>query len=110
MRNILTNSENPFSALTAAMACRAVLVTIQRNRDRLQTSSKDDNGNEGGSTKNGNEPERMDEREDKDENSSPEEETVSYISDWENVSRDTCQFSLLIGNLEDIAMLNAIVW
>lgn len=101
-------SDNPFNALTASMACRAVSVTMQRNRDRLQTSMKDDNGNDGDDEKNGNKPKNM-EDDAKQVNSSPEEETVSNISDWENVSEDTCQFSLLIGNLEDIAVLDAIV-
>lgn len=102
-------SDNPFNALTAAMACRAVSVTMQRNKDRLQTSFKDNNGNEEDDEKNGNEPEKMEEDDEKEDNSSPEDESVSNISDWENVSKDTCQFSLLIGNLEDIAVLDAIV-
>ncbi|XP_058803180.1 rab3 GTPase-activating protein non-catalytic subunit isoform X2 [Phymastichus coffea] len=110
VRIILTNSSNPFSALTATMACRAVSVTIQRNRDRLQTSCRDNSGNEeGNETNSADGPEQMDEKDDRDDNSSVEEEAVSCISDWENVSRDTCQFSLLIGNLEDITVLNAVV-
>lgn len=103
------NSSNPFSALTAAMACRAVSITMQRNKDRLQTSFKDNNGNEGEDEKNGNKTEKMEEDNDNKDNSSPEEETVSNISDWVNVSKDTCQFSLLIGNLEDITVLDAII-
>ena len=94
------------------MACRAVSVSMQRNKDRSLTSckdDKDDNGNEKDDEKNGNQPEKMEEDDDKDDNSSPEEETVSNISDWENVSRDSCQFSWLIGNLEDIAILDAVV-
>ncbi|OXU28898.1 hypothetical protein TSAR_008176 [Trichomalopsis sarcophagae] len=109
VRNILMESDNPFNALTAAMACRAVSISMQRNKDQLQTSFKDDNGNEGDGEKNVNEPEKMEEDDEKEDNSSPEEESVSNISDWENVSKDTCQFSLLIGNLEDIAVLDAIV-
>lgn len=108
VRSILIESDNPFNALTAAMACRAVSITMQRNKDRLQTSFKDGNGNEGDDEKNGNKLEKMEEDDEKEDNSSPEE-SVCNISDWENVSSDTCQFSLLIGHLEDIAVLDAIV-
>ncbi|XP_014218423.1 rab3 GTPase-activating protein regulatory subunit isoform X2 [Copidosoma floridanum] len=109
VQNILIHSEYPFNALTAAMACRAVSVNIQRNKDRLVASFKDDNGNDKEDDKNGNKSGSMKEDKEKDDNSSPEEETIGNISDWENVSRDACQFSLLIGNLEDISILNAIV-
>lgn len=40
----------------------------------------------------------------------PEDEMQSSTtSEWENVSRDTCQWSLLIGQLEDVALLEAIL-
>jgi hypothetical protein len=40
---------------------------------------------------------------------SPDDETHSSASDWENVSRDTCQWSLLIGQLEDVALLDIVL-
>jgi hypothetical protein len=40
---------------------------------------------------------------------SPDDETHSSTSEWENVSRDTCQWSLLIGQLEDVALLDAVL-
>jgi hypothetical protein len=40
---------------------------------------------------------------------SPDDETHSSISEWENVSRDTCQWSLLIGQLEDVALLDTVL-
>ncbi|XP_015586731.1 rab3 GTPase-activating protein non-catalytic subunit isoform X2 [Cephus cinctus] len=109
-RNTLTYSTKPFQALTAAIACRAVAMTIEKNRDKLHYNKvKDDNGNEDEDVKNGNEVQKMEQNQDKKANSTPEEETYSSTSEWENVSKDTCQFTLLIGNLEDIAILNAVV-
>lgn len=40
---------------------------------------------------------------------SPDDETHSSTSEWENVSHDTCQWSLLIGQLEDVALLGSIL-
>jgi hypothetical protein len=40
---------------------------------------------------------------------SPDDETHSSASEWENVSRDTCQWSLLIGQLEDVALLDTVL-
>jgi hypothetical protein len=40
---------------------------------------------------------------------SPDDETHSSTSEWENVSRDTCQWSLLIGQLEDVALLDTVL-
>ncbi|XP_011502639.1 PREDICTED: rab3 GTPase-activating protein non-catalytic subunit [Ceratosolen solmsi marchali] len=109
VRNILINSTDPFNALTAAMACRAVSITMQKNKDRLQTSIKSDfNENEAEDEKVISKSEKLvRDNVKEDGNSSPEE--VSNLNDWESVSKDTCQFSLLIGNLEDVAILNAIV-
>jgi hypothetical protein len=39
----------------------------------------------------------------------PDDETHSSANEWENVSRDTCQWSLLIGQLEDVALLDTVV-
>ncbi|KAL7296960.1 hypothetical protein TKK_0009400 [Trichogramma kaykai] len=108
VQNILIQSTQPFNALTAAIACRAVAASMQRNKDTMKTTFfKDDNGND--DEKNGNKLEKMDESADREDMSSIEDETISNHSDWENVSKDTCQFSLLAGNLEDIAILDAIV-
>ena len=121
MRNILTDSTNPFHALTAALCCRAVGIRLENNKGFLKNESViDDNGNENQNVENGNEGEiekaiekdvscKNRNEEKKEEASSPEDETPSSLSEWENVSKDTCQFSLLISNLEDITILNAIV-
>lgn len=110
MRTILLDSKNPFNALTAAMVCRAVATSIEKSRDTAHNSKvKDGNGNEDEDVENGNSVEKMEENVDKEVSQTPEEETSSSISDWENFSKDTCQFTTLIGNLEDITILNAVV-
>jgi hypothetical protein len=38
-----------------------------------------------------------------------DDETHSSANGWENVSHDTCQWSLLIGQLEDVALLDTVV-
>ena len=40
---------------------------------------------------------------------SSDDENHSLANGWENVSRDTCQWSLLIGQLEDVALLDTVV-
>lgn len=103
VQDVLLNSEYPFNALTAAMVCRAVSVSIQRNKDRsLAGCYKDCDDNK-------NDFEEKLKKTNRDDKSSSEEEIMNNIGDWENVSRDACQFSLLIGNLEDISILDAIV-
>ncbi|XP_012253512.2 rab3 GTPase-activating protein non-catalytic subunit isoform X2 [Athalia rosae] len=110
MRSILLESRNPFNALTAAMVCRSVAIMIEKSRDKAYNNRvRDDNGNEGEDAENGNRLDQMEDNLDKDPNKTPEEETYSSTSEWENVSKDTCQFTSLIGNLEDITILNAVV-
>lgn len=110
MRSILSDSTNPFNALTAAMVCRAVAIVIEKTRDKAYVNKvKDDNGNEGEDAENGNSVEKMEENLDKESGQTPEEETYSSTSEWENLSKDTCQFTSLIGNLEDITILHAVV-
>lgn len=98
------------------MACRAVTIGIQINKDHLQSSFKDDNGNEKEDEKNGNKPEKVKKNKKLEASSSKDgvkteddEDQSLNIGDWEKVSKDTCQFSLLIGTLEDICVLDAVV-
>lgn len=110
VRAILTESTKPFNALTAALACRAVAVTLERYRERLRSHKLPEaNGNERENVKNGNDASKLDETEIKVSDVTPDDETYSSTSEWENVSKDTCQFTLLIGNLEDITVLNAVI-
>lgn len=107
---ILTESTKPFNALTAAMACRAIAVIVERYKERLQSQkSLGIDEDEGEDIKNGNNAAKADEVEGKANDITPDDETYSSTSEWENVSKDTCQFTLLIGNLEDITVLNAVV-
>lgn len=110
MRATLTESTKPFDALTAALACRAIGMTLEKYKEKLQNQKLSEaNGNEGEDVKNGNNVTEVDEVEKKSSDVTPDDETYSSISEWENVSNDTCQFTLLIGNLEDITILSAVI-
>nr|XP_012216087.1 PREDICTED: rab3 GTPase-activating protein non-catalytic subunit isoform X1 [Linepithema humile] len=110
VRTTLTESTKPFNALTAALACRAIGMTLEKYKEKLQNQKLSEaNGNEGEDVKNGNNVTEVDEVEKKSSDVTPDDETYSSISEWENVSNDTCQFTLLIGNLEDITILSAVV-
>lgn len=107
VRTILTESTKPFNALTAALACRAIAMILEKYKEKLQNQKLlETNGNEDEDNKNMN---NIDETENKPSDITPDDETYSSISEWENVSNDTCQFTLLIGNLEDITILNAVI-
>lgn len=112
VRQVLSNSTNPFHALIVAMACRVVALSLERNKE-LCANITGDNGNA-----NCDDYDKLTRTPsvDQAQNSETRNTTVSSsisaqssISDWENVSTETCQFSLLIGNLEDITTLSAIV-
>ncbi|KAL6256765.1 hypothetical protein P5V15_011702 [Pogonomyrmex californicus] len=109
VRAILTESAKPFKAFTAALACRATAMTLEKYKEKLQSQKlSKDRGNEE-DTKNGNDLTQIDEIVNKPNNVTPDDETYNLISEWENVSNDSCQFTLLIGNLEDITILNAVI-
>lgn len=110
IRTALSESTKPFNTLTAALACRAIGMTLEKHKETLQYQKLlEANGNEGEDIKSGNDISKVDKMETKSSDVTPDDETYSSISEWENVSNDTCQFTLLIGNLEDITILDAIV-
>lgn len=112
VRAILTESTKPFDAFTAALACRATAMTLDKYKEKLQNEKQFGNykNEKERDIKNGNNATKIDEMEiNKPNDVTPDDETYSSISEWENVSNDTCQFTLLIGNLEDIAVLNAVI-
>lgn len=110
VRTALSESTKPFNALTAALACRAISVTLEKHKEKLQYQKLlEINGKEGEDIKNGNDIAKVDKMETKSSDVTPDDETYSSISEWENVSNDTCQFTLLTGNLEDITILDAII-
>ncbi|PSN52085.1 Rab3 GTPase-activating protein non-catalytic subunit [Blattella germanica] len=92
VRNVLKESTNPFMALTGAIVCRAVALYVEKEKESKGSSGTSDAAplQESSAT-------------------SPEDEMHSSASEWENVSRDTCQWSLIIGQLEDVALLDTVL-
>ncbi|KAH0948530.1 hypothetical protein HN011_009005 [Eciton burchellii] len=110
VRAILSESTKPFNALTAALACRAIGMILEKHKEKLQYQKfLEMDEDEGENIKNGNDITKIDKAETKLSDVTPDDETYSLISEWENVSNDTCQFTLLIGNLEDITILHSII-
>ncbi|XP_047351529.1 rab3 GTPase-activating protein non-catalytic subunit [Vespa velutina] len=107
VRTILTESLNPLHAYTAALACRAVAVTLEKYKDKTYNTTEetyDSNKNDADDSNNDSQA-----KEEISNEETKHEEVHNSISEWENVSKDTCQFTLLIGNLEDVMVLNAVV-
>ncbi|XP_043278054.1 rab3 GTPase-activating protein non-catalytic subunit isoform X2 [Venturia canescens] len=111
VRFTLAESNKPFQALTAALACRAVATNFQRSKDSMGKKVTDDNGNERDEdlVNNANVSDKTPNPPVPEGNSSPEDEMFSSASEWENMSRDACQFTELIASLEDITILNAVL-
>ena len=116
VRDVLSNSTNPFHALIIAMACRVVASTLEKNKELCGNITEDNNGNVGDDNKYCNDFTKADTPSTEEAPNSDIKSAIgssittqSSISEWENVSTETCQFSLLIGNLEDITTLSAIV-
>lgn len=85
-------------------------MTLERYKEKLRNYklSKNDN-NEKDDMKDLNNSIKVNEIKNIWSDITPDDETYSSTSEWENVSKDTCQFTLLIGNLEDITVLNTII-
>ncbi|XP_076244895.1 rab3 GTPase activating protein isoform X2 [Calliopsis andreniformis] len=109
VRSILSDSTNPFNALTAALACRAVAMSLEKYKEKHSNKTEDNNDNEKGDVKNVDELTEVKQLEDNVSNLKLDDEVYNLTSEWENVTNDSCQFTLLIGNLEDITILDAIV-
>ncbi|KAG7206612.1 hypothetical protein KM043_000293 [Ampulex compressa] len=108
VRDLLTEATNPSNALTAAISCRAVAIALEKFREKYSGNRvNSDDGNEGGQGNGLEGQNALPDEEAGDRNA--EEETQGSTGDWENVSRDTCQFTLLIGHLEDVTVLNTVV-
>jgi len=83
---------------------------LEKHKEKLQYQKfLEMDEDEGENIKNGNDITKIDKAETKLSDVTPDDETYSLISEWENVSNDTCQFTLLIGNLEDITILHSII-
>ncbi|XP_014614493.1 PREDICTED: rab3 GTPase-activating protein non-catalytic subunit [Polistes canadensis] len=108
VRTVLTESLNPLHAYTAALACRAVAVTLEKYKDKTYNTTEetcDSNKNDADN----NDPQAKVDKNSEKSNLIAHEEIYSSINEWENISKDTCQFTLLIGNLEDVMVLNTVV-
>nr|CAD7257648.1 unnamed protein product [Timema shepardi] len=95
VRSQLMDSTNPLMALTGAMVCRAVALSVERTKESAWSDPVEDV--------------EKNRREGEEKMSSPDEDTHSSYSEWENVSHDSCQWTLLIGQLEDVAVLDAVI-
>ncbi|KAL0267477.1 UNVERIFIED_CONTAM: hypothetical protein PYX00_009733 [Menopon gallinae] len=82
VRSYLKKSQCSISALLAAIACRAVTITIEQMKEIRQAQSG------------------------KKQNQESEE---SQNNGWENVSKDTWEWDILISNLEDLTLLNSVL-
>ncbi|XP_012144641.2 rab3 GTPase activating protein [Megachile rotundata] len=110
VRNILSESFNPFNALSAAVMCRAVAMSLEKYKEKCSNKTQDNNGNEGKDVKDVTYLEEVNRLKDCITNNLKlDDETYNLTNEWENVTKDSCQFTLLIGNLEDITILDAIV-
>ncbi|XP_076636420.1 rab3 GTPase activating protein isoform X2 [Colletes latitarsis] len=94
VRNILSDSTNSFNALSAALACRAVAMFLVKHKEKWVDKIQDNNDTE---------------KIECVSNLKLDNEIYNLTSEWENVTKDSCQFTLLIGNLEDITILDAII-
>nr|CAD7424763.1 unnamed protein product [Timema monikensis] len=95
VRSQLMDSTNPLMALTGAMVCRAVALSVERTKESAWSDPVEDV--------------EKNRREGEEKVSFPDEDTHSSCSEWENVSHDSCQWTLLIGQLEDVAVLDAVI-
>ncbi|XP_071862105.1 rab3 GTPase activating protein isoform X1 [Bombus fervidus] len=109
VRNILLDSTNPFNALTAALMCRAVAMSVEKYREKCNNKTEDNNVQEEKGIKNENDLKEIKQHQDSVNNLKSDDEAYNLTNEWEDITKDTCQFTLLIGNLEDIAILDAIV-
>ena len=102
------DSTNPFNALTAALMCRAVAMSIERYKEKCNNKTEDNNDQEEKDIENKNDL-KEEKHQDSVNNSKSDDEIYNLTNEWENITKDTCQFTLLIGSLEDITILDAIV-
>ncbi|CAK9800120.1 Rab3 GTPase-activating protein non-catalytic subunit [Anthophora plagiata] len=108
VRNILSYSPNPFNALSAALMCRAVALSVEKYKEKC--SNQDNSDHEKTNVKNENDSKKAKQSQDGNvSNLKLEDEVYNVTGEWENVTKDSCQFTLLIGSLEDITILDAIV-
>ncbi|CAL7946204.1 unnamed protein product [Xylocopa violacea] len=109
VRNILSDSTNPFNALCAALMCRAVAMSVEKYKEKCINKTQDNDDQERKDINNENDSKEMQQHRDYVCSLKSDDEVCNLASEWENITKDSCQFTLLIGNLEDITILDAIV-
>ncbi|XP_023289091.1 rab3 GTPase-activating protein non-catalytic subunit isoform X2 [Orussus abietinus] len=113
VRGMLTECSKPFNSLTAAMACRAVSITLEKKRDLFDQSKRmESHGVETMGLPDTSEPEGLEKQKytEKESSSNDALNTMCNLkSDWETVSKDGCQFTVLISHLEDLTILDYVV-
>lgn len=89
--------------------CRAVAMSVEKYREKCNNKTEDNNVQEEKGIKNENDMKEIKQHQDSVNNLKSDDEVYNLTNEWEDITKDTCQFTLLIGNLEDIAILDAIV-
>lgn len=88
--------------------CRAVAMSIEKYKEKYDNKEIEENNDQEG-IKNENDSEKIKQKQNYVNNMKSDDEIYNLTNEWENVTKDSCQFTLLIGNLEDITILDAIV-
>lgn len=101
------DSTNPFNALSAALMCRAVAMSIEGSKEKCSNETQDNNDQDQKDIKQENDLKEVKGHEIS--NLKSDDEVYNLTNEWENVTKDSCQFTLLIGNLEDITILDTVV-
>ncbi|XP_075225489.1 rab3 GTPase activating protein isoform X2 [Lycorma delicatula] len=101
VRTMLCDSEDPIAALTAALVCRYVALSV----DDLLPGDTNNDGNKKEIDSHNNNDDNANDNCDKNKSDSETGSSNDVIMDWENVSQETCQWSQLISQLEDVALL-----
>ncbi|XP_021929910.1 rab3 GTPase-activating protein regulatory subunit-like [Zootermopsis nevadensis] len=97
VRSVLMDSVNPFMALTGAIVCRAVALWVEKNHHAHNVLVPNAV------------PEGAVSQQQESSAASADDEARSSASEWENMSCNTCHWSLLIGHLEDVALLDTVL-
>lgn len=84
-------------------------MSLEKHKEKKNNSETDNSCNEEDVNKNENNSIEVNEVKGFVPDTKTNDETYNLSNEWENVTKDNCQFTLHIGNLEDITILDAIV-
>lgn len=108
VRVMLAESEHPFNALTAAFVCRAVAVSLEKHGLKKHSKSPKKVQPSADICKDAEISEETNSADTSKESNSKAESRKSS-TEWEDVSWDSVKWNLLIGRLEDIALLDLVL-